>query len=57
VRTYVEASEAAAGRPMDDTELPVLDRFEEVTKRPDLFPGATSANCARMASLVHSVPR
>ena len=37
VRTYVEAGEAAAGRPMDDTELAVLDRFEEVTKRPDLM--------------------
>jgi len=37
VRTYVEAGEAAAGRPMDDTELAVLDRFEEVTKRPALM--------------------
>jgi hypothetical protein len=37
VRTYVEAGEAAAGRPMDDAELAVLDRFEEVTKRPDLM--------------------
>jgi alpha-ketoglutarate-dependent taurine dioxygenase len=37
VRTYVEAGEAAAGRPMDDTELAVLDRFEKVTKRPDLM--------------------
>jgi len=37
VRTYVEAGEAAAGRPMDDAELTVLNRFEEVTKRPDLM--------------------
>ena len=32
-----KAGEAAAGRPMDDTELAVLDRFEEVTKRADLM--------------------
>ncbi len=37
VRTYVEAGEAAAGRPMGTAELGVLDRFEEVTKRPDLM--------------------
>jgi hypothetical protein len=37
VRTCVEAGEAAAGRPMDDAALAVLDRFEEVTKRPDLM--------------------
>lgn len=37
VRTYVEAGEAAAGRPMDEVELAVLDRFEEVTKQPDLM--------------------
>jgi len=37
VRTYVEAGEAAAGRPMGETELAVLDRFEEVTKRPELM--------------------
>ncbi|HEU0216300.1 MAG TPA: TauD/TfdA family dioxygenase [Stellaceae bacterium] len=37
VRTYVEAGEAAAGRPMDDAERAVLDCFEEVTKRPDLM--------------------
>jgi alpha-ketoglutarate-dependent taurine dioxygenase len=37
VRTYVEAGEAAAGRPMEDRELAVLDRFEEVTKRPELM--------------------
>jgi len=37
LRTYVEAGEAAAGRPMDDAELTVLNRFEEVTKRPDLM--------------------
>lgn len=37
VRTYVEAGEAAAGRPMDGAELAVLDRFEEVTKRPELM--------------------
>ena len=37
VRTYVEAGEAAAGRPMDGAELAVLDRFEEITKRPELM--------------------
>ncbi len=37
VRTYVEAGEAAAGRPMGEAELVVLDRFEEVTKRPELM--------------------
>jgi hypothetical protein len=37
VRTYVEAGEAAASRPMDEAELAVLDRFEEVTKRPELM--------------------
>jgi hypothetical protein len=37
VRTYVEAGEAAAGRPMGEAELGVLDRFEEVTKRPELM--------------------
>src|SRR5215469_12103360 len=37
VRTYVEAGEAAAGRPMREAELAVLDRFEEVTKRPELM--------------------
>jgi hypothetical protein len=37
VRTYVEAGEAAVGRPMDAPELAVLDRFEEVTKRPELM--------------------
>jgi Taurine catabolism dioxygenase TauD, TfdA family len=37
VRTYVEAGEAAAGRPMREGELAVLDRFEEVTKRPELM--------------------
>jgi len=37
VRTYVEAGEAAAGRPMGEEELAVLNRFEEVTKRPELM--------------------
>jgi hypothetical protein len=37
VRTYVEAGEAAAGRPMGEADFTVLDRFEEVTKRPDLM--------------------
>ena len=32
-----EAGEAAAGRPMGGAELAVLDRFEEVTKRPELM--------------------
>ena len=37
VRTYVEAGEAAAGRPMGEAERAVLDHFEEVTKRPGLM--------------------
>jgi hypothetical protein len=37
VRNYVEAGEKAAGRPMDEAELAVLDRFEEITKRPELM--------------------
>jgi len=37
VRTYIEAGEAAAGHTMDESELAVLDRFEEVTKRPELM--------------------
>jgi hypothetical protein len=37
VRTYVEAGETAAGRPMGEAELAVLDRFEEVTKRPEMM--------------------
>jgi len=37
VRTYVEAGEAAAGRPMDAFDLAVLDRFEEISKRPELM--------------------
>ena len=37
VRTYVEAGETAAGRLMGEAELAVLDRFEEVTKRPELM--------------------
>jgi len=37
VRTYVEAGEAAAGRPMGDADLAVLDRLEEISKRPDLM--------------------
>jgi len=37
VRTYLEAGEAAAGRPMDDVDLAVLDRFEEISKRPELM--------------------
>jgi Taurine catabolism dioxygenase TauD, TfdA family len=37
VRTYVEAGEAAAGRPMDEFDLAVLDRFEEISKRPELM--------------------
>jgi Taurine catabolism dioxygenase TauD, TfdA family len=37
VRTYVEAGEAAAGRPMHATEMAVLDRFEEITQRPALM--------------------
>ena len=37
VRTYVEAGEAAVGRPMGPDELAVLDRFEETSKRPELM--------------------
>jgi hypothetical protein len=37
VRTYVEAGEAAAGRPMGEAELAVLDCFEEISKRPEFM--------------------
>ena len=37
VRTYIEAGEAAIGRPMGPAELGVLDCFEEVTKRPEFM--------------------
>ena len=37
VRTYCEAGEAAAGRPMTAADLAVLDRFEAITKRPELM--------------------
>ena len=37
VRTYVEAGEAAAGRPLGDVDLAARDRFEEISKRPDLM--------------------
>ena len=37
VRTYIEAGEAAAGRPMGAAELAILDTFEAVTKRPELM--------------------
>jgi len=33
----IEAGEAAAGHKMDEAELAVLDRFEEVTRRPELM--------------------
>jgi Taurine catabolism dioxygenase TauD, TfdA family len=37
VRTYVEAGEAAAGRPMGDLDRAVLDCFEEISQRPELM--------------------
>jgi hypothetical protein len=37
VRTYVEAGEAAAGRPMSEADRAVLDRFEEISQRPELM--------------------
>src|ERR1051325_2010357 len=37
VRSYLEAGEAAAGRPMGPAELAVIDTFEAVTKRPELM--------------------
>jgi hypothetical protein len=37
VRTYVEAGEAAVGRPMGPVELGVLDSFEKISKRPELM--------------------
>ena len=37
VRTYVEAGEAAAGRPFGEGERAVLDCFEEISKRPELM--------------------
>jgi len=41
VRTYCEAGEAAAGRPMGPEDLAVLDYFEAVSKRPELMLGFT----------------
>lgn len=37
VRSYLEAGEAAAGRPMGPAEHAVIDTFEAVTKRPELM--------------------
>ena len=37
VRSYVDAGEAAVGRPMDAAERAVLDRFEELSKRPEVM--------------------
>ena len=37
VRSYIEADEAAAGRPMGPAERAVIDTFEAVTKRPELM--------------------
>jgi hypothetical protein len=45
VRTYVEAGEATAGRPMGEEGLAALDRFEEVTKRPELNSHCGPARC------------
>jgi hypothetical protein len=36
VRSYVEAGETAVGRRMGEAELAVLDRFEQISKRPEL---------------------
>src|SRR5256714_6082965 len=37
VRSYIEAGEAAAGRPMGAAERAIIDTFEAVTKRPELM--------------------
>ena len=37
VRSYIEAGEAAVGRPMGPAELAVIDTFEAVTKRLELM--------------------
>lgn len=37
VRSYVEAGETAVGRRMGAEELAVLDRFEQISKRPELM--------------------
>ena len=37
VRSYIEAGEAAAGRPMGLAECAIIDTFEAVTKRPGLM--------------------
>ena len=37
VRSYVEAGETAVGRRMGEEELAVLDRFEQISKRPELM--------------------
>ena len=37
IRSYIEAGETAVGRRMSEAELAVLDRFEEISKRPVLM--------------------
>jgi hypothetical protein len=37
IRSYIEAGETAVGRRMSEAELAVLDRFEEISKRPELM--------------------
>jgi hypothetical protein len=37
VRSYVEAGESAVGRRMGEAELAVLDRFEQISKQPELM--------------------
>src|ERR1700720_2777075 len=37
VRSYIEAGEAASGRPMGPAEHAIIDTFEAVTKRPELM--------------------
>ena len=37
VRSYIEAGEAAAGRPIGAAERAIIDTFEAVTKRPELM--------------------
>jgi hypothetical protein len=37
VRSYIEAGEAAAGRPVGPPERAIIDTFEAVTKRPELM--------------------
>jgi hypothetical protein len=54
VRSYLEAGEAAAGRPMGPAELAVIDTFEAVTKRPEL---CSNSRCSRAKHISSTTTR